>query len=388
MAHIDDRWEKVVDGQRVRTDRYGRGSRWYARWTDPDGKERARAVARRADADRFLATVTVDVMQGSYVDPHAGKITIADFATRWLASQTSDPSTREAMASRFKVHILPTLGHLEVRSVRPSAVQAWLGDLQDRVAPTYAKVMLANVSAMFGAAVEDGLLTRNPCAARSVRAPRVPQHRVQPWTAEQVRAVIAGHPVRYRAIPVVGAGCGLRQGEIFGLRLQDVDFLRRRLLVEQQVKQLHGRCVIAPPKGGKRRTVPMPDAVGEALAEHIRQFPPSDEHGGLLFTSREHKPLNRNYFNPYVWKLALVRAGIEPDRAHGMHALRHYYASVLLDAGESIKAVAEYLGHADPGFTLRVYTHLLPTSEDGARRAIDQVLGAVSDGPQTDQEAL
>ncbi|MCU7728995.1 tyrosine-type recombinase/integrase [Actinoplanes sp. KI2] len=58
-----------------------------------------------------------------------------------------------------------------------------------------------------------------------------------------------------------------------------------------------------------------------------------------------------------------------------MHALRHHYASVLLDAGESIRALAEYLGHADAGFTLRTYTHLLPTSEGRTRRAIDRALG-------------
>ncbi|GGO18529.1 hypothetical protein GCM10011576_33620 [Micromonospora parathelypteridis] len=58
-----------------------------------------------------------------------------------------------------------------------------------------------------------------------------------------------------------------------------------------------------------------------------------------------------------------------------MHVLRHTYASVLLDAGESIKALSTYLGHADPGFTLRTYTHLLPTSEDRTRRAIDAAFG-------------
>jgi integrase len=62
-----------------------------------------------------------------------------------------------------------------------------------------------------------------------------------------------------------------------------------------------------------------------------------------------------------------------------MHALRHFYASVLIDAGESVKAVAEYLGHADPGFTLRVYAHLFPSSEDRARAAIDRVF----DSPET-----
>lgn len=61
---------------------------------------------------------------------------------------------------------------------------------------------------------------------------------------------------------------------------------------------------------------------------------------------------------------------------HGMHALRHLYASVLLDAGESIKALAQYLGHSDPGFTLRVYTHLMPTSHERTRRAVDGFLGS------------
>jgi integrase len=44
---------------------------------------------------------------------------------------------------------------------------------------------------------------------------------------------------------------------------------------------------------------------------------------------------------------------------------------VLLDAGESIKAVSEYLGHSDPGFTLHGYTHLMPTSAERAKRAVD-----------------
>ncbi|MBW3631252.1 MAG: tyrosine-type recombinase/integrase [Gemmatimonadetes bacterium] len=57
-----------------------------------------------------------------------------------------------------------------------------------------------------------------------------------------------------------------------------------------------------------------------------------------------------------------------------MHALRHYYASALLEAGVSIRAVSEYLGHADPGFTLRIYAHLMPTSDERARQAMDLAL--------------
>ncbi|MFE5185407.1 integrase [Streptomyces sp. NPDC056628] len=63
-------------------------------------------------------------------------------------------------------------------------------------------------------------------------------------------------------------------------------------------------------------------------------------------------------------------------REHGMNALRHFCASVLLDAGESIKALSLYLGHGDPGFTLRVYTHLMPSSETRTRKAISSVYRA------------
>jgi len=91
----------------------------------------------------------------------------------------------------------------------------------------------------------------------------------------------------------------------------------------------------------------------------------------LIFTTRERGAPHRNSFNHYVWKPALKAAGAPATRDDGMHALRRWYAGVQLDGGTSIKALAEYLGHSDPGFTLRTYTHLMPASEDRARRAVD-----------------
>jgi integrase len=156
------------------------------------------------------------------------------------------------------------------------------------------------------------------------------------------------------------------------LRVSDVDFLRYRLHVEQQVKILGGQLVVDRPKGGRTRVVPLPESVAVEISEHLRRHKADGE--ALVFTSREHKPLNRTYFNPHIWHPALRAAGVEPSRTNGMHALRHFYASVLIDEGESVKAVAEYLGHADPSFTLRVYAHLFPSSEERARQAVDRVL--------------
>ncbi len=183
--------------------------------------------------------------------------------------------------------------------------------------------------------------------------------------------------------------------ELFGLRVEDVDFLRRRVLVRQQVKLVSGRPVPAPPKGGREREVPLPDVVAVALAEHMRTVDPvevdlpwRDLDGPrrrclLLFTSREHGPMIRNHYNPNVWKPALVTAGVDPSRDNGIHALRHFYASVTLAGGVSVRALADYLGHADPGFTLRVYAHLMPDDESRARSVVDAALGSRADQVRT-----
>ncbi len=78
---------------------------------------------------------------------------------------------------------------------------------------------------------------------------------------------------------------------------------------------------------------------------------------------------------------------MESKRENGCHALRHFYASTLLDGGESIKALSEHLGHSDPGFTLRTYTHLLPTSNERTRKTIDAVFGHDSDDTAAEREA-
>jgi len=355
----------------------GRYEAWYR---DPANKEKTRQFAKKGDAQAWLNARIASLVRGDYIDPKAGRITFGVFAEEWFEAQTFDDSTREAVELRLRVHILPTFGDLELRAIKASTVQAWLRSRQRTCAPRYVRVMLASLSAVLGAAAEDGVIVRNPCASRAVRAPAVADTRIVPWTHEQVAAVIDAHPDRWRAIPVVAAGCGLRQGEVFGLRVSDVDFLRHKVLVCQQVKLVGSKPILAPPKGQKTREVSLPDHVAVELAEHLRQYPALD---GLVFTTRTGHRMNRNTFNTRVWKAALSAAGVETARGNGMHALRHWYASVQLEAGTSIRALAEYLGHADPGFTLRTYTHLMPTSEDRAREAIDAAFGNLADSSRT-----
>lgn len=153
--------------------------------------------------------------------------------------------------------------------------------------------------------------------------------------------------------------------------------------------------MFAPPEGGKLRDVPLPGPISDALRAHIERFPPVEitlpwkvadgppVTRRLVFFGPRGGHVWRTSLNEEAWKPALAAAGVIPtpergqpypeSRANGMHALRHFYASVLLDAGESIKAVAEYLGHSDPGLTLRVYAHLMPSSQERTRAALASV---------------
>jgi integrase len=136
-----------------------------------------------------------------------------------------------------------------------------------KLAASHRRVILVNVSTIFSAAVDDEMIAKNPCRARSVAKPKVPMKKVVPWPLEQVLAVRDSLVARYRIVDALSAGLGLRQGEIFGLSPDDVDWLRGHVDVQRQVKLFaNGKQAFALPKGGKTRTVPLPDKVRAELA--------------------------------------------------------------------------------------------------------------------------
>jgi integrase len=409
-GHIQDRWykdEKQEDGttKRVKTDRHGTGLRYRARYIGPDGTEKSKSFPDRQKrlAEQWLVQIEADMSRGQYIDPKSSRVTVRQYAERWLASLNMDAGTYVDTERRIRLHAVPHLGRYPLGSLNPTHIREWLRALQTQgLAPAYQRVIFANVCTMLTAAVDDRSIPSNPCRSTSVRAPRPDARRIAPWTRERVFAVRTELPEQYRPVVDLAAGCGMRQGEVLGLAVDDVDFLEGVVHIARQVKLIRGKAVFAPPKSGKSRTVPLPGSVAQALESHVTRFPPAavtlpwkrpeGEHvtAVLLFLGHSGGEVNRNTFNRWTWRPALQAAGVPFGRENGMHALRHFYASVLLDAGESIKALSEYLGHHDAGFTLRTYTHLMPSSERRTREAVDRAFeGApeADDGPETAQAA-
>jgi integrase len=265
--------------------------------------------------------------------------------------------------------MLPTFGDRALASIRPSEVQAWVRGRSEVLAPATVELVYRLFSGILGDAVNDRLIVRNP--AKGVRLPRRTDKPVVPPTVDQVRTVVDEMPDRYAAIVTLAAGTGMRQGECFGLSVDRVDFLRRSITIDRQLV-LAGK---APPQFGPPktpasvRTVPLPQVVAEALASHIEQWPRGRD--GLIFTNKNDDPIRRNRFSE-IWRPAIRRAGVDGLR---FHDLRHFYASLLINHGESVKVVQARLGHASASETLDTYAHLWPDNEERTRAAVDQIFG-------------
>jgi integrase len=388
----DDLWSlnaRGDDGKKLPSKRAGRGKRWRVRYDDDAGVPRSRLFEREADAKAFEHRVHA----GTHVEPAAGSVRLREYADSWLAAQTFNRSTWEAVEARLRLHVYPVLGDLEVRTLekRPSLIQAWLKGMHGRLSDNTIRPILANLSSILTAALDDGMIGRNPCRLKSVKAPPKARKRIRPWVGEQVQAIHDALSPRYAAMVDVGYGLGLRQGEVFGLAVDDVPWLSRDPVVHvrRQVKIVGGKLVFAPPKFGQERDVPLARVTSARLSAHLQRWPataitlPWEEPDGrptaakLIFTNSRGGAIVRPNFNRDIWQPALIRAGITgaPGREHGFHMLRHTYASTQLHGGTDIRALAEYLGHSDPGFTLREYEHLMPGAEGRARRVVDEAYG-------------
>jgi integrase len=279
---------------------------------------------------------------------------------------------------------------------RPSLIGKFLQGLH--LSPASAAQIRITLSGIFGAALEDGLIARNPCRAKAAKVKPPPPRKVVPWTLAELDVLRANLPEQWRAVADCGTGLGLRQGEIFGLAVDAVGFLQRKVLVVRQVARINGRLWFALPKGDKEREVPLPEWVRLALAAHMDAFPPVEvtlpwnepknpkRHGRpvtakLLFT-KAGGPLHHSTFYTMAWRPARIAAGM-PDG--GLHQMRHFYASAMLAGGVDIKALSEYLGHHQASVTLSVYAHLMPSAEGKALKAIEAAFREAR-GPVTAQE--
>lgn len=430
-GYIEDRWyTKRLDpatGQKRQTARHGQGKRYRVAGI-PGVKDRSfEKLTGPSGANAWLAKAQHESAKGEFIDPRDGNILLREYVEEhwWPNQDYSDPGTRSIVKGKVWNHILPHLGSMPLNAVKTPQLRAWLKTLNGQLGPGTVNDVWGTLSALLQAAVDDERITKNYCRSqKTVRPPARPEPRASAWSRERVlllRSLIGEH---LQLAVDLGVGAGLRQGEVFGLAVEDIDEAEQVIHVRRQVKKVGSKLVFALPKGRKTRSVPVPPHLLKRVSEHLERWPAgkvtlpwSDPEEGatekeakeraprtfeLLLTAAQGGAWRRDYFNDRFWKPALEAAGLaEPpkvskqpiagkpgrfrsvkryaeDREMGFHSLRHTFASVQLDARESVVSVSKWLGHSDPSITLRIYAHMMPEADGRGRSAMQNWFEASS----------
>ena len=262
---------------------------------------------------------------------------------------------------------------MQLAAARPSDVQAWIGRMSaGGLAPSSVRAYYRVFAQVMLAAQRDKLIAETPC--EGVTLPRSDRggSALRVLTVEQVAALASAVPRRYRALVIVSAALGLRQGEACGVTVDRIDFLRRAITIDRQAVTpgRNSDVRFGPVKTpASNQTIPLPSTVGEMLAAHLAEFGEGPDR--LVFTTREGRMIGRQ-----TWHAAFSAAADRVKIDASSHDLRHHAASLLIAAACSPRAVASFLGHKNATETLNTYAHLWPSDEGRIVTAIDDALSA------------
>jgi integrase len=377
----------VMDGSISRITLSDGSTRYRARYRDPGGRQHERRFARKVDAQRWLDEATSALVTQTWTAPERGRVTVADWADRWLSSQTGvKPSTLHRYGNLLRTHVLPSWGRHRLADVTHANVAVWVaGLLTQGSAPGTVRQAHRVFSLLLGLAVRDGRIPRNP--AERVPLPRVTRQEPRFLTHDEVERLADAAGEDGDVIRLL-AYTGLRFGEMAALRVRRVDFLRRRLIIAEAVTEVGGRLEFGTPKTHQQRTVPLPATLAESLARHCEGKQGDD----LLMTTASGTVLRLRNWRRAVFDPAVRTAELSDVTPHD---LRHTAASLAVASGATVKSVQRMLGHASAAMTLDVYsglfdddlTALADRMDAAARAAADARVGAVWARPPTETPA-
>ncbi|HEX6300090.1 MAG TPA: site-specific integrase [Acidimicrobiia bacterium] len=328
---------------------------WRARFRAPVGRERSRSFRRKVDAERWLRDEESKADRGLWLDPDAGKVSLADYAESWLAGRQLKPKSVATYKSLLDSRILPKFGDWQLRQITPDAVRAWVaGMVEEGLSPSRVGAAREVLASILNQAVEDGVLGRN--AAAKVKTPTKKPRRQRFLTPDQVAKLAAACERRQQgagAFETFLAWSGLRWGEAIALKASDVDLDRRRVKVHRAISEVNGELIERAPKTHEHRTVIVPR---HALPPFPNGKPDEPKTSNacdvLVFTAPRGGPLRSAHFRSRVWLPAVAETGLGDLVPH---ELRDTAASLAISSGASVKAVQRMLGHKAAAMTLDVY---------------------------------
>jgi integrase len=346
-----------------------------------DGKRRRHfetVRGRKSDAQRRLNELLVSLEKGIYVRP--GRLTVAEHLHNWLEGYVKtncSQRTLDGYTSIIENHLIPNLGHVQLKHLQPQAIQEYYGKTTLQLSPRTVHHHHRVLSQALKYAVRQGYLGSNPCELVDAPSPR--KNIMRTLTPGEVEVLFDAakdnyyYPVIYTAVST-----GLRQAELLGLRWRDVDLDMLSISVSQVLYKRRGICQFKEPKTThSRRRVAMTPKLALFLREYraerewlCRQLEKQLTLDDLVFTNVEGKPIDPCVLSHAFGRMAR-QAGLGGVR---FHDLRHTFASLMLLRGAKPKVISEALGHSSVAFTMDTYSHIIEGMQSDAMALLDEVL--------------
>jgi integrase len=313
--------------------------------------------------------------EGTYVDPT--KMSVAEYLEHWLTVDIERRVARKTVLRHrgiVKHQIVPRLGHVPVRKLTATHIEAFEAQLQ---CEGYVKGSKAGegltaqtvlhvhrtLSQALAHAVKAGVLFKNP--AEQVKPPRPPRREIAILSKAEVATLLRAAGALYLPV-LVAVTTGMRRGELLGLRWSDIDLKAARLTVNQSLERSKGKTTFKSPKtSSSRRTITLPALTVDALKEY-RAAHPRIGAGELVF-SHDGIPWDPDTLTKAFDRL-IEATGVRRITFHG---LRHTHISHQLIDGVHIKIVSERAGHASVSTTLSVYAAFVPNMQADAAAGVD-----------------
>ncbi|RAN92617.1 ICEBs1 integrase [Micromonospora saelicesensis] len=336
----------------------------------------------KTSAKKRLTTLKADQLRGDFIDPRAGKLSVADWVALWWPGHETGlkPTSVQSEGSRVRMHIVPLLGHLALDEVDNLAIQAWITKLLVGMPdlnrpgkwarrPLSAKTVRSChglLHSLMSAAVRARKIRVNPCA--DTKLPELVPREMRFLTEPEAGRLLAAVPEHWQPLVLLLVSTGLRWGEAVGLQLKQLDVLGGKLTVVRAMHEMSdGSLIFGTPKTARgRRTVTFTPKVAEALAPLVV----GKDRDDLVFETPTGKPVRaRNFRRGWLeWTAAAGLSGLR------IHDLRHTQAAWLISSNVALSAISRRLGHGSIAVTDGLYGHLLPQVEVGILAAVADAL--------------
>jgi integrase len=356
------------------------GKRYYAVWR-ANSKQKWRAFTKRKDAERHLTAVVKAVHDGAYRDVRP--LTLSAVMDCWLTDSLDlrvkqgllKPSTAKSYRSMVETHLRPAFGEYRSDRLSHATVGDWARRMADDIAqgsmaPKFYNNLLNLLHAILAWARHpaQGYLVHDPLLGQR----RLPRRRIEREFLEprEIEALLGVAEPPDDTILHVAIYTGVRRGELFALQWGDIDWGTGgdggRVWVR---RSLYQGAITTPKTEHSLRVVDVMQRTLDELAVYRERFPPQER--GFIFHTAKGTPLDPDNWYKRRFLPLLERAGL---RKMTLHALRHTYASLLINLGESIKYVSRQLGHASIQITADLYGHLFRETGQAAMQRLERSL--------------